>query len=295
MHAMHAQPGPGGLDQLLVDRPFVSGAVYLQGAHLASWKPHGTADDLLFVSARTAYAPGKAIRGGVPVCFPWFGPLRDDLGIRFDPQAQMHGVARTTPWVLADSCCAGQSVMMRLEPASYDPYRAWTDATFETHIEITMGLSLEMTHHVTNTGRSPMKYETALHTYFRVGDVTRIQIEGLGGTDYFDKTQNFARFTQREPVLTLADETDRVYVDTEKSVTIIDPVLGRRITNHKRGSTATVVWNPWEAKSVPMTGLAPGEWKQFVCVETASCNKGYITLQPGQSHATTMIVEVGSL
>jgi glucose-6-phosphate 1-epimerase len=292
---MKSRVGPGGLDVLQVDRPFVDASVFLQGAHLASWKPPGQTHDLLFVSSRSAFGPGKAVRGGVPVCFPWFGPMRPELGFRPSPQAPMHGVARTTPWKLVESCSAGQSVMLRLAPVSYEPYRAWTDAAFETSIEITLGQTLEVTHQVTNSGPAPMRYETALHTYFRVGDVTRIRIEGLGGTDYFDKTQNFARLIQREQTLSLVDETDRVYVDTDKSVTIIDPVLDRRIVNHKRGSSATVVWNPWEAKSVPMTGLAPDEWKQFVCVETASCNKGYVTLEPGRSHATTMIVEVTPL
>ena len=295
MKAMKPSAGPGGLEVLRVKHPFVDATVFLQGAHLASWKPDPAQDDVLFVSLQNAFGHGKAIRGGVPVCFPWFGPLRDDLGLRFDPKAPMHGVARTTAWRLADSCCAGQSVMLRLEPASYEPYRAWTDASFETHIDMTLGQTLEITHHVANTGSTPVKYETALHTYFRVGDVTRVRIEGLGGADYLDKTQNFARCKQHESVLMLTDETDRVYVDTDKTLTLIDPVLQRRITNHKRGSSATVVWNPWEAKSVPVTGLAPGEWKQFVCVETASCNKGFVTLGPGQSHATTMIVEVGSL
>jgi glucose-6-phosphate 1-epimerase len=271
--------GRGGLACVQVDTPACRGELFLQGAHVTRWQPAGH-EPVLWVSARSAFAPGKAIRGGVPICFPWFGPAGEFVQSR--DAAPMHGHARTEPWTPTDIRRHADDVIVTLAfgpVASLTPH--WP-AQFDARLTARFGATLDLSLSITNRQSTPITFEAALHTYFCVDDVHHTSVTGLANTRYLDKAGDtrVERFQDGHPIR-FAAETDRVYQDTTQTCVIDDGV--RRIENHKRGSKTTVVWNPWIAKAQAI-GLADGEWQDFVCVETAAALDNAITLPAGASH-----------
>jgi glucose-6-phosphate 1-epimerase len=263
--------------------------VYLQGAHLTNWKPTGQ-EPVLYLSSRTALKPGKAIRGGVPICFPWFGG-------RSDGQAgPSHGFARTQPWELAFAAVlpdagSGDRLQMTFVLGPTEESRGLGFDHFRVAYEVLVGRELRLRLTVANTGDKPLHYEEALHSYFRVGDVRKTAIEGLSGTEYVDKRDgNAAKQSGPGPVV-LERFSDRVYRPTTAALTVKDSVWGRELAIQKQGSATTVVWNPWEDGSAALADMGAGEWPGFVCVEAANTAENGITLEPGTAH--TLGVTVG--
>ncbi len=268
-------PGHGGLPSIQISaREICTGAVYLHGAHVAQWRPAGF-DEVLWLSDKSAWENGNAIRGGVPICFPWFGPRKDY------PQSPAHGFARLREWTLESlsQTAAGISVVLAFK-SDAATLEQWPSAFVLRH-RITFGRELSMELELTNTGNVPLTAEEAQHTYFSVGDVRQIRIAGLEGTRYIDKVDGFKEKKQSGEI-TITSETDRVYLDTAAPVTLADPVKRRRITVHKENSLATVVWNPWIAKAKAMPDFGDEEWPHMACIETASVGAYSITLAPGQ-------------
>lgn len=267
------EAGPGGLPVATIGTAQASAQVALQGAHLLSWQPAGQ-QPVLWLSSAAEFAPGKPVRGGVPVCWPWFGPLADK---------GQHGFARNRPWsVRASALDAEGRVVLCLGLGADGQTRALWDHDFDLELQLTLGQTLEMTLRTRNTGAAAFDITQALHTYFRVGDIGQTRVLGLAGCDYLDKTQAMARLTQHGD-LGFGGETDRVYLDTAGDCLIDDPVLRRRIRIAKAGSRSTVVWNPWADKV--MADMAPGEYAGMVCVETCNAGPDAVTLAPGQTHA----------
>jgi glucose-6-phosphate 1-epimerase len=252
---------------------------YLYGAHATHYQPAGH-DPVLFLSPSSKYGKGKAIRGGVPICFPWFGPNTDD------PSAPQHGPARTTHWALTQTHEDDGDVSLRFE-ADFEPFAA--------RHQITFGQTLSMALSITNTSDAPAHFEAAQHTYLSVKDARNIRIDGLAGTDYFDKTDHGQRKTENQPSIQLTGETDRLYVDTVSACVLTDPGLGRSITVKKSGSNSTVIWNPWAEKAKAMGDLGDDDWPQMVCIESANAGPNKVTLEPGAEHVMRTTIETAHL
>lgn len=274
-----------GLPRLNIRTSVASAQVYLQGAHLAAWHPAGATEPVLWTSRESLFQPGKAIRGGVPICFPWFGPHAGD------PAAPMHGFARTLPWTLVGASEDGAgTVMVELELAGETVSPHWPHA-FSCRYRVTVGATLRMELEVRNTGTEPFTFEEALHSYFGVADVRAATVTGLEQTQYLDKVSGFTRRSQGAEPVRFEGETDRIYLDTPAACIIRDPAGRREITVRKTGSDATVVWNPWVAKARAMADFGDDEWMEMVCVETGNVNVHARTLGPGESHTMSVVVE----
>ena len=270
--ALHFVNGSGDLPVAEIQTPLASARVALQGAHLLAWQPAGAAP-VIWLSQAAIFAPGQPVRGGVPVCWPWFG-AREGM--------PMHGFVRTRLWQVREtSLDAGGQVVIRLGLQDNADTRALWDFAFDLELVFTVGATLGMSLISRNTGDQPFTLTDALHTYFCVADIERIAVQGLNGCDYLDKVQAFARARQSGPV-EFTGETDRIYIATTADCVIEDRVAQRSIRVSKSGSSSTVVWNPWRDKV--FADMAAGEYQQMLCVETCNAGPDQITLAPGQSH-----------
>lgn len=268
-------PSPGvtidhdthGLTHVALTTRAATARLYLQGAHVTHYQPTGAAP-VLFVSDRSLFAPGKPIRGGVPLVFPWFGPHPTDA------TQPAHGWARTSEWELQQVTHDDDRTTVSLSLAK-EPFRL----TFTARVGTTLGMELQ----VHNAGERPATFEEALHTYLAVGDVRQVRIDGLDGRAYLDKVDGGRRKTQSGPIA-ITGETDRVYLDTPDTVTVNDPRANRTIAVEKEGSATTVVWNPWVEKAKRMADFGDDEWPRMLCIETANAADNALTLAPGARH-----------
>lgn len=282
---MHLPPLPpsvttsqAGLASLAVDNRHGRARIFLQGAHVAEWRPVG-ADEGLWLSVRSLFAPGKPIRGGIPICFPWFGPHPSR------PDLPAHGFARVMDWTVnAARDLPDGRTRIELGLTSSPQTEAQWPHRFTATYAVTVGTQLELELSVRNDDGAPFKFEEALHTYLSVGDVRRSTVNGLQGARYVDKTDGGARKVDEASAVTFAEETDRLYLGTEATCTLADASLGREITVAKAGSRSTVVWNPWIAKAARMGDFGDHEWTGMACVETANASEDGVELAPGQSH-----------
>ena len=276
------ETGHGGLTKLVVTTPTATAEVYLHGAHVTHYQPAGQ-PPVLFLSCRSRFEAGKAIRGGVPICFPWFGPLESH------PKAPAHGFARTSLWTLTSAQTEGDAVTLVLTLSrDEDEASEWPHAFFAEYA-VTVGPELTTALTVRHVRGEPFLYEAALHTYLHVGDARRVTVHGLENTPWRDKVLGREVAGVDGPI-PFVGETDRVYLDTTAPVTVDDPALNRRITVTKQGSASTVVWNPWVAKAAALSDFGHDEWPLMVCVETANIGGDAVTLGPGQSHTTAAVV-----
>ena len=276
--------GHGGLARISLTLPAGSAEIYLHGAHLTSWKPAGSGE-VFFVSAESSWADGKAIRGGVPVCFPWFRNKLDD------PKAPSHGVVRTKTWTLASLDHHGDTVTVSLTTSSDPGTRAWWPFDFHLTHRITLGKSLTQELVMENTGSTPLRFEEALHAYYRVGGAENVVITGLDGVTYLDNTDGNQEKVQEGDVL-FTRQTDRAYLDTTHAIEILDPVLRRRIRVSKENSRSTVVWNPWSTGAATLPDLGNEEWHSMVCVEASNMRACGVDLAAGAQHTMKTTVTV---
>lgn len=276
--------GRGGLPCVRVTSANATGEVYLHGGHVTSWSPN-CGRDLLFMSMQSEFREGKAIRGGIPICFPWFGPKRDDKN------APSHGFVRTRPWMLQNIDASGPDVIVNMScESSPDTKRLW-DYNFRIDHQVRFGADLQCDLKVTNTGSTPFSFEAAQHTYFRVGDIRQARVSGLEGTKYLDKVADGREALQQGEIL-FESETDRIYLNTTNSVTLVDSLSRQKCVIEKNGSRNTVVWNPWIAKAHALSDLGDEEYKFMVCIETACVGQGAIGLEPSAEHTMTSLFRV---
>jgi D-hexose-6-phosphate mutarotase len=279
--------GSGNLDQIRVSTPLCSAAIYFHGAHVTDFHPKAQSKPALWLSAKSHFAPEKPIRGGVPICFPWFGPKADD------PTAPAHGFARVMEWQPdGTKLNADGSVSVSMSLESNEKTRQLWPADFIARHVVTFGRTLTMSLIVANTGSMPARFEAALHTYYTIGDIRQVHVTGLENGTYLDRLRPGERFRQDDQPIRFAGETDRTYLDTSATVTIHDPVLKRRIVIEKMGSKSTVVWNPWIAKAKAMPDFGDDEWGGMLCIETANAADNAITLPAGGQHAMTAQISV---
>ena len=256
--------------------------VYLQGAHLTHWQPAGQRP-VLFLSERSEFVPSKAIRGGVPISFPWFAARSDG---RPGPS---HGFARTQPWEPAFAAMVGDTLHLTLTLGPTEQSRAFGYDHFRLMYELAIGTELRLRLTVVNEGAAPLQFEEAMHTYFAVGDVREAAVLGLEGTAYLDKVRGGAETPAAGVPLVLDGATDRVY-ETEVDCVIDDRTGARAIANRKTNSKTTVVWNPWKA----MADLGEDEWPRMLCVETANTGADAVTIGPREAHTMETRISVAS-
>ena len=279
------QRGPGGLPRACIDTPLARALIYLHGAHVAAFQPAGH-EPVLFTSAASLYQPGRPIRGGVPVIFPWFGPRAGH------PESPIHGFVRQVSWTLTEARHqADGSLLLQMRLADDAQMRQQWPHAFELRYAVAVGRSLRLALTVVNGASEPFTFDSALHTYFAVGDVRQASVSGLAGATYLDKTDAMRRKVQDSRPITFTAETDRLYVNTTATCVLHDPVLGRRIVVEKKGSRSTVVWNPWIAKARAMPDFGDDEWPRMLCIETANAADNAVTLPPGRQHF--MEVQIG--
>jgi glucose-6-phosphate 1-epimerase len=279
--------GNGGLLKVRITSPEAMGEMYLHGAHVTSWKPAG-GEEVLFLSVESRWEHGHAIRGGVPVCFPWFGGKADD------PKAPAHGFVRTQAWHLESIARAGDAVTVSMFTESNEETRTWWPADFHLVHRATFGRELSLELVVTNTGRTSLRFEEALHAYHRVGNVEKVRVRGLDTIHYLDKTDSNRKKMQQGEIV-IVSETDRVYLDTRDAIELEDPLLHRRTRITKENSGTTVVWNPWVQKAHSLSDFADDEWMQMICIETSNVSDFAVNLSPGQQHTMKALVSVVDL
>ena len=276
-------------EPLTLSGPNGHGAVLSYGAHALSWAPEGH-EPVLWVSSRAYNETGRAIRGGVPLCFPWFGPGRTG------DMEPAHGFARITEWTLAEQGEDEQGdpfAEFALTSEDVAPeLRVAFPHDFSARFRMTAGRALRLELTVTNTGSETFEVEEALHTYLHVGDSEQITVSGLEGASYYDKVAKEQRVQQGE--LRLTGETDAVFAHRGE-VRVADPALGRELVIGKEGSDSTVVWNPWADKAVGMSDFADDEWKTMLCVEAGNVMGSPVRLAAGETHTIAQVVEVREL
>lgn len=276
--ALTFEIGEGGLVRAVVRTPACTGEAYLHGAHVTRWRPSGH-EEVLWMSSLAEFRAGKAIRGGVPICFPWFAGHKP----AGQPDAPSHGLARTMLWQVADSGRVGEDVALTFSADI---------APFKMRYTVRFGGALDLALTATNVSNQNASFEVALHSYFAVCQITQVHITGLAGAAYENTVGGAGtRHTLGDAPLTFASETDFIFASTA-GCTIHDPGRSRTISIEKRGSASTVVWNPWDGKARGMGDFGDSEWPGMLCVEPGNIAPNAVTLRPGQAHTTAGRVRV---
>jgi glucose-6-phosphate 1-epimerase len=276
--------GNGGLQKVRITSPEAEGEIYLHGAHVTSWKPAGR-EEVLFLSSKSLWEDGRAIRGGIPICFPWFGNKSDD------PKAPAHGFVRTKAWQLDSIAQAEDGVTVSMFTESGEDTKRWWPAEFHLAYRVTFASELRLELEVTNAGKENLRFEEALHAYHRVENILKARVAGLDTVRFIDKTDSNRKKIQNGEIA-VSSETDRIYLDTSGSIDLEDPGMRRRTRVAKDNSRTTVVWNPWVQKAHSMSDLADDEWIQMICIETSNVSEFAVDLAPGEQHRMRAVVRI---
>ena len=280
-------PGNGGLPKVRVTTRSASADIYLHGAQVTSWRP-ADAEEVIFLSEHSYWEHGHAIRGGIPVCFPWFRAKTDD------PHAPAHGVVRTKEWKL-DSIAAETdgSVIVSFSTESDEFTRRWWPHDFRLVHRVSMGKTLRLELTAKNAGSTTLRFEEALHTYFRVDQVDNARVRGLDQVQYLDNTDGNREKIQFGDVV-FAAPIDNAYLNTYGAPELIDPVLRRTLRTDKENSATTVVWNPWQQGAAALADLGNDEWRRMACVEASNILGAAVSLEPGEEHTMRATISVAA-
>lgn len=270
---------------IMVSNKHADAEICLYGAHVTSFKPRGNMD-LLWMSPDSNFEEGKPIRGGIPVCFPWFGPHKTDSD---KPQ---HGFARLMYWdVVSTSTNSSAETVIKLQLNSSEETKAYWPHDFVAEMTFVVGKKLTVTLNVTNTSDQPFDYTCALHSYYSLSAIDSISIEGLQGVTYYNQLTG-ENGVQEEEKLEITDALTRHYLNTETPVIIDDSAFRRRIKVDKAGSKVTTVWNPGAEACANIGDLPDDGYETFVCVEATNAFDYPISLAPGESFATSAIIGI---
>lgn len=254
-------------------------AILDQGAHVLAWQPAGHRP-VLWVSAHSGFGPGVAVRGGIPVVFPWFGKGPDG------DRSPAHGYARLIDWQRGEVVEAEDRLRISYQLAGGNGVPAATLIADFAPEQLDVQLTL------TNESNIPVTAEAALHTYFAVGDIRQVRIDGFDGASYVDTVIGADPGPNvHTGAIRFDAETDRAYRHDGTAV-LHDPVWNRTITVGKTGSATTVVWNPWVGKAAAMADFGDDEWQQMVCIEAANARDTALELAPGASHTMGQTVSL---
>ncbi|HEY3373396.1 MAG TPA: D-hexose-6-phosphate mutarotase [Prolixibacteraceae bacterium] len=259
--------------------------ICLYGAHITSFRPHDSME-VLWMSPDSNFEVGKAIRGGIPVCFPWFGPHKTD------PQMPQHGFARLMYWeVFETATLLSGETMITLQLCSSEETKAYWPHDFCAHLTVKVGMTLAVTLKVTNTSAVPFEYTCALHSYFGLSSIENLLIQGLQSTTYYNQLSG-ENGVQEEEILQIQEPITRHYLDTESPVIVEDSIYRRKVRVAKAGSKVTTVWNPWEETCASVADLPDDAYETFVCVEAVNAFNDVIGLSPKGSHETSAMISL---
>lgn len=270
-----------GLIYAEITTPQTAATVYLHGAHLTAWQPAGE-QPVIFLSRDSEYEPGKAIRGGVPISFPWFANRHDGKA------GPSHGFARIQDWTLAFAALAGDDLHLTFTLAPTELSRQLGYDDFRLAYQIIIGRTLTLRLSVANDATTPLTFEEALHTYYAVTDVRDTTVTGLESTPFTDKIDGMREKPAANAPLTFASATDRVYANTAATCILHDAGGRRRITVEKTNSDTTVVFNPWKA----LPDMLADQWSKMLCVETVNAAANMVTLAPGKARTMQALISV---
>jgi len=273
----------GDLPFVMISNKYAEVDISLYGAHVVSFRPQGGID-VLWMSPLSAFEKGKAIRGGIPICFPWFGPHVSDSSL---PQ---HGFARLLMWEVSEAKVLEKGeILLVLKLSSSEETKSFWAHDFQAEMTFVIGPKLTVSLKVTNTSNEPISYSAALHSYFNLSGIENIAIEGLENTHYENQLDG-QRYVQEEKLLKISEATTRHYFDTETDCVIHDPYFKRSMSIEKQGSKCSTVWNPGAEASAQMSDLPDDGYETFVCLETVNKINNTIQLLPGESHTTTAFI-----
>ena len=255
--------------------------VALHGAHVLSWMPAAGEPDVLWCSPRSRLGTAKPVRGGIPVCWPWFGPHPDaSLAL------PAHGLVRAVPWTVESVEVTAVAVSVTLAIRLDADQQAAVGGNVSAQVRITVGCNLSVELITTNQGHNSVTLTEALHTYFAVGDIEMVSISGLDGRTYLDQLSG--REEMQSGPVTIDQETDRIYWDTRAPLLIEDRAAGRSIEVMAEGSASTVIWNPWLDKAVRLGDMPREDYRVLLCTETANIGpRNAVTVAPGGVHRMT--------
>ena len=263
-----------GYPVLEIDHARCRARIALHGAHVMEWQPAGQ-EPVLYLSPDAVFREGKAIRGGIPVCWPWFNAHPDE------PDQPAHGIARTRFWNLVDAAEDEQGVSVRL---------SMSEAPWGAELAVRAGAELGLSLKSTNLGNEPVRVSGALHSYLRVDDIGKARIEGLDGSTYLD-TVGSPAIRSQDGLLAIDREVDRIY-ESSGAVRLVDESAGRTLVIVKSGSPSTVVWNPWIGKAAALGDLPDADYRRFVCVEAAIANDKAVILGQKESAVISTALRV---
>ena len=256
-----------------------------QGAQILSYFPDTEQPPLIWLSDCAEYVKGQGVRGGVPICWPWFG------AIEYNPaavqkmttvDAPFHGLARTVDWQLLESSAERDAVRLTLQLDASQGLACWPHAAMlQLQIELGERLTIGLQNH--NLGGEPLAISQALHTYFAVSDIRQVTVQGLENCPYHETLENW-QLRKQGGALSFTGETDRVYLHVPQHLQIIDPGWQRRIHLRTQGSHSAIVWNPWIDKAHTLSSFASDAWQQMLCIENANVLNDHLLLESGACH-----------
>lgn len=269
--------GKGGFSVIQVNNSKASAQISVYAGQVLSYKPASQSEDVLFVSENAYFKQGKAIKGGIPICWPWFGAALKEG----NPD---HGFVRNNSWkILTIDNLENGDTKILLQFKDNEHTRELWPYSFQLTLEIVIGDSLTLELLTRNTGKEAFTITEALHTYFNVGDAGEVKVLGLEQAEYLDKTEDFIKVCQ-VGAITLSEETDHIYTDVKHDLLIDDPVFDRKIKISSSGNKNVVVWNPWKKASAEMADLDENDYKNFVCLEIANAATDVVDIQPNSGY-----------
>ena len=279
-----------GLEYIEIENRLATAKIALQGGHVMTWQPKSQDQPVLWLSSNARFIKGRSIRGGIPICWPWFGAHPTDSALC------PHGFARVIPWQLVDADTlkngATRLVLQMMETAESRRQLSYPHLLSMT---ITIGETLKIDLATTNKASHPFVVGEAFHTYFKVSDISNVHVKGLEDALYSDKVFAYERRVEKNDVR-FNGEFDRVYLNTTADCMIEDTGLNRQIRVSKSGSQSTVVWTPWADKAEQMGDMgAPDEWRTMVCVETANALENAVVISPNRTHVLSVEYSVETL
>lgn len=279
--------GKGKLICARMQNKYGEATVNLHGAHLISYIPSNQKYDIFFMSDSAKFAENKAIRGGIPVCWPWFGVNTRNSDL------PSHGFARVADWEIESVITSDDTlidIVFAFKP-NEKMLKMFDNSKIESKLRVKLSDKLSLSLSTINKSGKNLLFSEALHSYFKVGDINKVSVAGLGNKEYFDALKKNKKIQKGDIVIDR--EIDRVYDDNGPFTQIIDKNLRRKITVVKKNSLSTVVWNPWIDKSERMPDFRNDEYKQMLCVETANALENSFHL-PGNEGVHTMFLDISA-
>lgn len=280
---------------LRINNEQATATVFIQGAQVTHFQPRNSSP-VLWCSDHCQYLSGQPIRGGIPICWPWFGDLRrnpeeiqQQVPSDSDTSPLNHGFVRNQDWQLDEvsiiDANSTQVVFSLTIDKNDEPL--WPYAC-DLKLTITIGAELTVKFSITNKSPDALHFTSALHNYFAVSNINNVSISGIEDSQYIDCLDDWKQKKQHGP-LNITQETDRIYT-TDNSTLSIDEAGQSSIELDTKGSHSMVIWNPWIEKSKQLSDYGDVDYKQMVCIETANVLDDAVVLQPNQQHSLVVSI-----